>query len=146
MIFFLVGCSSDESPDESADQRGDPILGLDGNPVSGTATRSADGWASLPYWVYVTMYGSTPGAQVAVRVRVDAGYIEEVHPFKPPNTEHLNWESEGQGTYAMAETAKMIIEANSFEVDYVSGSTYSSLAVINAGKDALEAIIAGEVD
>ena len=151
---FLSGCQEDD-PDNGID-RPDPILAEDGTAVSGTATKMADGWASTPADDFISQYGFQLAAPVAVKLTLVNGYIEVLDPHRPPGIfPDAPWETNPIGTFAMAEAARKIKERNSFDsfdlddrddIDVYNMATYSTKAVIIAGRAALEAILAGEVD
>ncbi len=80
-----------------------------------------------------TFEGSSQGfhAPVKVQVTLEDGTITDVQV-----TEHH--ETEGVSDYSISETPKRIVAAQSWNVDTLSGATYSSNAVKYAVRDALQ--------
>ena len=76
--------------------------------------------------IYTGSYAVFP-VDVELRVHVGTGRIESVDI-----TRHVN----GQGSAAEA-VADRIVEAQSLQVDTVSGATFSSLVILKAVEDAL---------
>ena len=70
-------------------------------------------------------------APVKVQVTLEDGKITDVTVL-----EHQ--ESEGVSDFSISETPKRIVEAQSWNVDALSGATYSSNAVKYAAKAAIE--------
>lgn len=79
---------------------------------------------------YVGSSESGMGGQCIVRVTVDGSTITDVEVVS-------HHETAGIGTPAIEALPGIIVEANSADVDAVTGSTMSSRAVIDATKDAL---------
>ena len=81
-----------------------------------------------------TFEGTAQGfhGPVTVEVTLEEGVITDVQV-----TSHS--ESEGVSDYSIEETPRRILEAQSWNVDTLSGATYSSMAVKYAARDAIEA-------
>jgi major membrane immunogen (membrane-anchored lipoprotein) len=120
----LSACSSDD--DDSATKL-DPIPG---NPT-GTGTASANGFAATPAPEYEMEHpGEGPGRPVTVTVTVAEGYITDVV------ITGLD-ESAGIGLEAIARAPAIIKAKNTFNVDIMSGATYTITAIKAAGNEAL---------
>ena len=131
VLLVLGGCPTDSDPD--APKKPDPIPGL----TSGTATKSADGFAALPDEEWVKENGSTPGRQVSITVTAKDGYITDVAIDGPD-------ESTGVGSLLIAKAPAIIKKKNSFEIkvemDAISKASCTRDAIIDAGKAAVEEI------
>ncbi len=118
MLAGLTACTSPEAASPAPEQS--PAAE---EKVSGTFEGTATGFHG-PVTVQVTL---TDGAITNVAV-----------------TEH--GESEGVSDYSISETPKRILEAQSWNVDALTGATYSSNAVKYAAKTAIEASGAAGLD
>jgi hypothetical protein len=130
LLLALGGCPT-ESED---DPKPDPIPGL----KTGTATKTADGFAATPAPDYIAEHGATPGAQVSVKVTVVTdGYIDSVVITGPD-------ESTGIGSLLMDRAPAIIKKKNSFEIkaelDAITEASFTRDAIIEAGNAAVEAI------
>ena len=158
-LFFVVlivslvvfGCPIDD-PNDSDDpditdiedlfEPPQPFL-VNGEPLTGgPLTRTADGWASTPAYHYELEYGDKPGEPVSVTLTVTNGFISELLVDGPDETVGIGV---GVGS-AEPRLRTAIMDRNSFDVDVIIGATYTSDAIITAGKEALEAIRAGDVE
>lgn len=101
--------------------------------LSLTACGSSDGGDSGSAYKDGTYTATTSGnnGDVTVEVTIEGGKITAV-----TTPEHS--ETAGLGDVAMEQVSASIVEANSADVDTVSGATVSSNAVINGVKTCLE--------
>jgi len=115
MALSLAACSTSGQTAESGEATALPEISPTAQPVTGTGEATAQGF----------------GGPVTVTVTVTDGVITDV-------TATGANETEGVGTNALDLLPGRIVEANSVEVDGVSGATYSSTAVLTAAKQAYD--------
>lgn len=113
LLFVLCACPTDASNDTGTKAQPFP-----GNP-SGTGSGSADGYHGV----------------VTVEITMEDGWITEAKVEGPDETP-------GIGAVAVAQARAEIKAKNSVDIDIRSGASYTSRAIIKAGKEALEKIIA----
>jgi uncharacterized protein with FMN-binding domain len=132
-LFLLTGLTGCPTDDDDAGTEAEKPLPIAGNPT-GSAAKSAPGFAKSDD--YLAAHGETEyGADVTVTVTVTEGYITGVEVDGPD-------ESPDIGGEAIIKLTAQIKAKNSFDVDKISGASYTSAAVKTAGQAALAQIIA----
>lgn|GEM_PF-6745142 len=129
---FFSGCTME------ADNNGENgRVPIPGNPTGGPVTRFADGWASTPAADFTEEYpGREPGQQVSVTLTVTNGFITYVR-LEGPDESYYWW------VFDMLRDDIMADNTFEFDLDGFTGATYTSRAVRDAGRAALQAIIDG---